>query len=160
MKAPDFIKTTNGIERVKITRVVRRELASFKIAGAKICVTKRLGRLPREKVKTQPAAVGRRDALRFPEKGDKQQKNQIGVHLRLKLKVARKIFRRDLAHAAFELERGVQGVIQFFNKRDQRSDIAIPQPRTRIVLFQLFNEPAGIINADVKLVAGPSQKCA
>jgi len=94
----------------------------------------------------------------FSGKGDKQQENQISVHLCLKLKVARKIFRGDLAHSAFELERGVQRVIQFFNKRDQRSDVRGPQPRTRIVLFKLFNQPAGIINADVKLVAGSPQK--
>src|SRR5215469_17026778 len=135
MKAPDFINTTNGIERVEITRVVRRELASFKIAGAKVCIAKCLGTLPREKVKTQPAAVGHRHALRFSEKRDKQKKNQISVYLRLELEVTRKIFRRDLAYSAFELQRGVQCMIQFFNKRDQRSDIAIPQSRTRIVLF-------------------------
>jgi hypothetical protein len=49
-------------------------------------------------------------------------------------------------------------MIQFFNKRDQRSDIPVPQSRTRIVLFELFNQPAGIINADVKLVTSTPQK--
>ena len=52
----------------------------------------------------------------------------------------------------------MQRMIEFFNKRDQRPDIPVPQPRTRIVLFELFNQPAGIINADVKLVAGSPQK--
>src|ERR1043166_8980762 len=108
----------------------------------------------------QPAAVGCRNALRFSEKGDEQEKNQVSVHLRLKLKVARKIFRRDLTHSAFELERGVQRMIQFFNKRDQRSDIPIPQPGARIVLFQLVNQPPRIIDADIKLVAGSPHKCA
>ena len=54
----------------------------------------------------------------------------------------------------------MQCMIQFFNERDQRPDIAIPQPRTWIVPFKLFDQPAGLINADVKLVPGSPQKCA
>jgi len=92
MKPPDFIEPTNGIKGVEKTRVVCRELACLKISSAKVRVAKCLRTLPREEVKAQPAAVGRRDALRFSEKGDEQQKNQVSVHLRLKLKVARKIF--------------------------------------------------------------------
>src|SRR5262245_43712750 len=108
VKPPNFVEKTNGVESVEITSVVCRELARLKVTTTKICVAKCLRRLPREKMKTQPAAVGRRDALRFSEKCDEQQKNQISVHLRLKLEVARKIFRRDRAHSAFELERGGQ----------------------------------------------------
>lgn len=160
MKPPDFIKATNGIKRVEKICVTGRKLACLEVTAPQVRVAKCLGTLPREKVETQPAAVRRRDALRFSEKRDKQEKNQISVHLRLELKVTRKIFRRDLAHSAFELERGVQRMIQFFNERDQRSDVAIPQPSTRIVLFELVNQPAGIINPDVKLVPGSAQKCA
>src|SRR5205814_1123260 len=158
MKPSDFIETTNGIKGVEKTCVAGRKLARLEVTATQVCVAKCLGALPGEKVKTQPAAVGRRDALRFPEKGDEQQQNQVSVHLRLKLKVARKIFRRDLALSAFELERGVQRMIEFFNKRDQRSDIPIPQPRTRIRLFELTKQPAGIINADRELVSGTPQK--
>src|SRR5262245_41185480 len=118
MKPPDLIDTTNRVQSVEITRVVCGELACFEIASAKIRVTERLRALPREKVKAQPAAVGRRDALRFSEKGYEQQKNQISVHLRLELQIARKIFRCDLADSAFELQSGMQRVIEFFNKRD------------------------------------------
>src|SRR5262245_28370522 len=118
MKPPDFIETTNGIEGVEKTCVAGRKLACLEVTATQVRVAKCLGRLPREKVKAQPAAVGRRDALRFSEKRDEQQKNEISVHLRLKLKIARKIFRRDLAHSAFELQHGVQRMIQFFNKRD------------------------------------------
>ena len=154
MKASDFIETSNGIQRVEKICVAGGEPARLEITATQVCVAKRFGTLPREKVKPQPAAVGRRDALRFPKKGNKQEKNQVSVYLRLKLKIARKVFRCDLAHSAFELERGVQCMIQFFNKRDQRSDIPVPQTRTWIVLLELFNQPAGIINSDVKLVAG------
>src|SRR5262245_22242567 len=139
MKPPDFVEATNGIERVEITRVVRGELARLKVTAAQVRVAKCIGTLPCEKVKTQPAAVSGRDALRLSEKSHKQKKHQIRVHPGLKLKVARKIFRRDLAHSAFELERGVQCVIQFFHEHDQRPNVTVTQARARIVLLKLFN---------------------
>ena len=49
-------------------------------------------------------------------------------------------------------------MVEFFDKHDQRPDVAIAQDRARIMLFKLFNQPARIINADVKLVAGAPQK--
>ena len=94
---PDFIDTTNGVERVEITCVVGRKLGRLEVTATQVRVTKCLGTLPREKMKTQPSAVGRGDALRFSEKSDEQEKNQISVDLRLKLKVARKFFRLDFA---------------------------------------------------------------
>lgn len=139
MKPPDFIDTTNGIESIEKICVGSRKLARLEITPTQVRVLKCLGRLPDEKVKTQPAAVRRRHALRLSEKGHKQQKNQIRIHLRLELKVACKIFRRDLAHSAFELERGMQRMVEFFNKRDQRPDIPVPHPRSRIVSFELFD---------------------
>src|SRR5215471_1994979 len=98
MEAPDFIKAPHAVESVQVTSVARCKLARFKITAAEARVAKCVRRLPREKVKTQPASVGRRNALRFSEERYKQQKNQISVHLRLKFKVARKMFRRELAH--------------------------------------------------------------
>jgi len=92
--------------------------------------------------------------LSLSKKGDKQKENKVSIDLRLKLKVTGEIFRCDLARAALELKRGMQGVIDFFDKHDQRPDVAIGQSATRIVLFELFNQPARIINADVKLVPG------
>jgi len=72
MKPPDFIDTTNGIEGVEKTCVTGCKLARLEVTAAKVRVAKCSGTLPREKMKTQPAAVGRRDALRFSEEGDKQ----------------------------------------------------------------------------------------
>ena len=72
MEPPDFIETTNGIEGVEKTCVAGRKLARLEVTATQVRVPKCLGRLPGEKVKTQPAAVGRRDALRFSEEGDKQ----------------------------------------------------------------------------------------
>src|SRR5207244_8484568 len=100
-----------------------------------------------------------RNALRFPEKRDKQKQNKVSIDLRLELEIARKIFRCDLADSPFELKRSMQRVIQFLHKHDQRSDIAIAQPCARVMLLQLLDHPARIINANVKLVAGGSHKC-
>ena len=72
MKAADFINTTNGIEGVEKTRVACRELTRLEITTAQVHIAKRLGTLPREKVKTQQPAVRRRDALRFSKKVDEQ----------------------------------------------------------------------------------------
>src|SRR6478736_9177472 len=71
MKPPDFIETTNGVQSVEKTCVAGRKLARLEVTATQVRIAKCLGTLPREKVKTQPAAVGRRDALGFSEKGDK-----------------------------------------------------------------------------------------
>src|SRR5439155_18193070 len=96
--------------------------------------------------------------LRFSEKRDKQKENEISIDLRLQLEIARKIFRTDLADSPFELKRGMQRVIEFLHKHDQRSDVAIAQARAWIVLLELFDQPARVINADVKLVPRATQE--
>src|SRR5213083_1444697 len=59
MKPPDFIETTNGVEGVEKACVAGRKLARLQVTATQVRVAKCLGTLPREKVKTQPAAVGR-----------------------------------------------------------------------------------------------------
>src|SRR5438876_7335063 len=135
MKPPDFIEATHTVESIEVTRVGRGELARFKIAAPQVDVAKCFRALPREKMKAQPAPVSLRNALRFPEKGDKQKQNKISIHLRLKLQIARKIFRCDLADSSFELKGSMQRVIEFFDEHDQRPNVAIAQTRARIVLL-------------------------
>src|SRR6478752_4568687 len=72
MKPPDFIEAAHSVECVEKTCVAGRKLARLEVTAAQVCVAKCLGTLPGEKVKTQPPPVGRRDALRFSEKGDKK----------------------------------------------------------------------------------------
>ena len=72
MESTDFIQTSNSIQRVEKTCVAGRKLARLEVTATQVRVAKCLGTLPREKVKTQPAAVRRRDALRLSEKGDEQ----------------------------------------------------------------------------------------
>src|SRR5438093_3100018 len=158
MKPPDFIEASQAVEGVEIMRVARSELACFEITSAQVWVAKCLWALPREEMKPQPAPVSFRNALRFSEKRDKQEKDKIGIHLRLELEIARKIFRRDLADPPFELKRSMQRMIEFLDEHNQRPDIAIAQTRARIVLLQLLDQPARIINANVKLVSRSAEE--
>src|SRR5437667_1710560 len=105
--------------------VVCRKLACLEIAAAQVCVAKCLRTLAGEEVKPQPPPIGARDSLSLSKKGDKQKKNEIGIDLRLQLKIASEIFRRDLARAALELKRSVQRVIEFFHEHDERPDVVI-----------------------------------
>lgn len=72
MKSPDFIEPAHSVECVEKTCVAGRKLARLEVAATQVRVAKCLGTLPREEMKTQPAAIRRRDALRFSEKGDEQ----------------------------------------------------------------------------------------
>ena len=141
------------IERIEVTCVARGKLTCLEVTAAQIWITKCVGALAREKMKAQPAPVHARDALGFSKERDKQKENEIRIDLRLELQIARKIFGGDLASSVFELKCRMQRVIKFFHEHDQGVDIAVADPCPWIVLLQLFNEPARIINTDVKLVA-------
>src|SRR4029077_3586468 len=158
MEAPNLIEAAVAVESIEVMRVTRCELARLQIAAPQICIPKRFRALAREKMKAQPASVHARKSLGFSKEGDKQKQNKVGIDLSLHLQIARKIFRSDLADSALELKRRMQGMIEFFHEHDQRPDISIAYSRAGIVLFELFNEPARIINADVKLVARAPQK--
>src|ERR1051326_9037708 len=108
----------------------------------------------------EPAPIRPRNFLGLPKKGDEKKEDEIGIDPRLKLEVSCEIFRVDLAVAFLELERGMQGMIDFFHERDQRPDVAIAQPGARIVSLELFDQPARIINADVQLVVCAPEKSA
>src|SRR6266550_2581266 len=54
----------------------------------------------------------------------------------------------------------MQRMIKFFYEHNQRPDIAVTHSCSRIVLFELFNEPARIVNANIELIARLPQKCA
>ena len=49
-------------------------------------------------------------------------------------------------------------MVDLFHKGDERADVAIVQPGPGIVLLELFDQPAGIINADVKLIIGAPEE--
>jgi hypothetical protein len=98
--------------------------------------------------------------LGFSKEGNEQKEDKIGIDLRLELEIAGKIFRGDLSRAIFKLKRGVERVIDLFHERDERADIVIAQSSTRIVSLELFDQPPGIINTDVKAIVGCAQKCA
>src|SRR3984893_15206677 len=111
-------------------------------------------------MKTQPAAIGAGNALGFAKESDEQEEDEIRIDLRLQLEIARKFFGGDAALAIFELEGGVQGVVQFLNKNDEGANVGIAQAAARVVPFELIDEPARIVNPDVKLIAGVAEKSA
>jgi hypothetical protein len=106
----------------------------------------------------EPAPVGPRNFLGLPKERDEQQEYEIRVDPGLELEVAGEIFRRDGALAFFELKRGMKRVVNFFHEGDERADVPIAQAGARIVPFELLDEPPGIINSDVKLVVGVTEK--
>src|SRR5207253_7847213 len=107
---------SDAVEGIKILSVAGGELAGFEIAAAQVFIAESIGTLPAEKMKTQPAAIGAGNALGFAEESDEQEEDKISIDLRLQLEIARKFFGGDPALAMFELEGGVQGVVQFLNK--------------------------------------------
>ena len=110
-------------------------------------------------MKAEPASIAARHALGFSKEGNEQKEDEIGIDLRLELEIAGKIFGCDFAGAIFKLKRGVKSVIDFFDERDERADIVITESGARIMSLELFDQPPGIINPDVKLIIGGAQKC-
>src|SRR5438132_1913576 len=159
-KFADFIKTPDTVEGIKILSVAGGELAGFEIAAAQIFIVEGIGTLPAEKMKTQPAAIGAGNALGFAKESDKQEQDEISIDLCLQLEIARKFFRGDPALAIFELEGGVQGVVQFLNKNNERANVGIAQSAARVVAFELIDEPARIVDPDIKLIARVAEKSA
>jgi len=105
-------------------------------------------------------AIAAGNTLGFSEEGDEQKQNEVGVDLGLQLEISRKIFRSNLACAALELKRGVERVIDLFHERDERANVLIAEAGTGVVLLELFDQPAGIINPNVKAIVGRAEKCA
>ena len=157
-KFSDFIEPPDPVERIKILSIAGGELAGFEIAAAQIFVAEGIGTLPAEKMKTQPAAIGTRNALGFAKESDEQEENKIGIDLRLELQIAGKFFGGDPALAVLKLESGVESVIQFLNKNDEGANVGIAQAAPGIVAFELVNEPARIIDPDIELVAGVTEE--
>ena len=141
------------VERVEVMRVAGGELARLQITAAQVCIAKCFRALTREKMKAQPTPVHARDPLGFSKERNKQKQNEIGIDLRLELEITGKIFRSDLTNSTFELKGGMQRMIEFFNEHNQRPDIAVADSGARIVLFELFNEPARIVNTNIELIA-------
>ena len=84
------------------------QLAGFQVTAAQILALECPGIISLEKMESQPATVSARHPLGFSKERHKEKKHQIGVDLRLKLEVPRKIFRTDLTFAAIEIERGME----------------------------------------------------
>src|SRR5262249_41210008 len=105
MEPPDFIEAALTVQSIEVMRVVRSELARLQVTATEVCITKRFRTLARKKMIAQPAPVHTRDALGFSKECNEQKQNEVRIHLRLELQIARKIFGSDLADSALELKR-------------------------------------------------------
>ena len=160
-KFADLLKPPETVEGIEIVGIAGGELASFEIAPAQIFIAKCIRTLPAKKMKTQPATIGPRNALSLAKESDKQEEDEISIDLRLELEIARKIFRGDPALAVLELERGMEGMIEFLHKNDEGANVGFAQSAARVVLFELIDQPARIIDPDIKLIVGRAEeKCA
>jgi len=157
-KNADFFRAPHAVKRIEVMGVAGGELGRLEVAAAQVLAAKCLRTLSREKMESQPAAVGSRDALRFSKESNKQKEHKISIDLRLQLEIAHKIFRANLARTAFKLERGVKRVIDFFHKHDERTNIVIAQAGAGIVPLKLFDQPARVINTDVKAIVGAPEE--
>ena len=52
----------------------------------------------------------------------------------------------------------MQRMIDFLHEDDERADIAVAHARAGIMLFELLNEPARIVNTHIKLISSATQK--
>jgi hypothetical protein len=115
-------RTVEGIQKMGIGR---GQFARFKIARSEIFVLESILRAGFKQVKPEPAPVRSRDPLRFSEKRDEKQQDQVGVHHALQLQIPRKVLAIDPSQAGLKLQRGVQRVVNFLHEHNQRPDIAV-----------------------------------
>ena len=130
------------------------KLAGLEISSAQISIGKSGWTLPLKKMEPQPATIAARDALCFAKESDEQKEHEVSIDLSLELEIADKILGRDFAGAVLELKRGVERMIDLFHERNERTDIVVAQSGARIVALELFDQPARIINTDVKTIVG------
>ena len=157
-KHSDFFQAPHAIERIKKFRVARGEFGRLEISTTQVCALKRTGILLCKKMKAEPAPIGPGNFLRLAKEGNEQKEHEVGIHLRLQLEIAREFLRFYFAATGLELQRCVQRVIDFFHEHDERTNVSVVQSGTRIVAFELFDQPPRIINSDVQAVVCVAQE--
>jgi hypothetical protein len=158
MEDADLIDAAGGVEGVEESRVVRGEFGGFEIPGADGVALVGLRLIAFEEMEAQPASIGAGNALRFAEEGDEEQQHEIGIDPGLKLQVAREVLAREIAFAAAKGQCGVQSMIDFFYKGDEVADVRVAESAARIVVFELFDQPARVVDPDEKIVATVPEK--
>ena len=54
----------------------------------------------------------------------------------------------------------MERMIQFLNENDEGANIGIAQSAARVMAFKLIDEPARIVDPDIKLIAGVAEESA
>src|SRR5258705_3031708 len=107
-------------------------------------------------MKSQPPAVRAGDLSGTAKKSDEKQQHKIGVHLGLQFEIACVVLVAVWRLSALELESGMQSVVDLLDKGYEGLDVGIAQAGTRIVSFEVFDQPARIVDAN----AQTSVRCA
>jgi hypothetical protein len=158
VKISNFFDPTHAVQRIKKVGVLRRELGGFHVTSSQISVLISVTGPGLEQMKPEPAPVCSRHLLAAAEKGHIEQQDQIGIDQTLQLQISGKIFAVDTTQAGFELKGGMQGVIDLLDEHDKRPNIRIRKAASRIVLFQLLDQPAGIVDPYVQpIISGPEE---
>ena len=72
----DFLQPTQTVEGIEILGIAGSEFAGLQIAPAQSFIAKSFGALPREKMKTQPTAIGPGNALGFAKKATNKRRTR------------------------------------------------------------------------------------
>ena len=101
-----------------------------------------------EHVEPQPPSVRAGNPSGTAKKSDEKEQDKIGVDLGLQFEIARVVLVAVWRLSSLELEGGMQSMVDFLDEGYEVLDIGVAQAGTRIMLLDLFNEPARIINAN------------
>ena len=160
VKVADFVDPPSSIEGVEKASVAFGESARFEVATTEIGIGVSVGILSGKEMEAEPAPIHRGYFLGFSEEPDEEEEDEIGIDRGLKFEIAGVVFAGDLIDAPLELESGVEGMIDFFDEGDHRKDIGIAKSFSGVMAFQLIDQPAGVVDADMELAVGPAEESA
>ncbi len=158
MEFADFLDPADAVEGIEVARVLGGELCGFDIAAAEVRVGVGVRIRGGEEMEAEPAAIHAGDALGLAKECDEEEEDEVGIDEGLELEVAGKFLTLDFTGALLELEGGVQGVVDLLDEGDEGADVCVADAAARVIALELIDEPAGVVNTDVELIAGASKK--
>lgn len=160
VKVADFVDPPSPVEGIEKAGVAFGEGTCFEVATTEIVIGVSVGILSGKEMEAEPAPIHRGYFLGFAEEPDEEEEDEIGIDRGLEFEIAGVVFAGDLIDAALELEGGVEGMIDFFDEGDQREDIGIAKSFSGVMAFQLIDQPAGVVDADMELAVGFAEESA
>jgi hypothetical protein len=160
VKVADFVDPPSPVEGIEKAGVAFGEGTGFEVATTEIVIGVSVGILSGKEMEAEPAPIHRGYFLGFAEEPDEEEEDEIGIDRGLEFEITSVVFAGDLIDPALELEGGVEGMIDFFDEGDQGKDIGIAKSFSGVMAFQLIDQPAGVVDADMELAVGPAEESA